>query len=53
MSAFEIRTLTKADGAAYRALRLEGLRLAPEAFNAAYESSQRSRSPTPHRSIDV
>lgn len=32
-----IRPLTKADAAAYRALRLEGLRLAPEAFSAAYE----------------
>ena len=32
-----IRPLTKADAAAYRALRLEGLALAPEAFSAAYE----------------
>lgn len=32
-----IRPLTKADVVAYRALRLEGLRLAPEAFSAAYE----------------
>ena len=32
-----IRPLTKADAAALRALRLEGLREAPEAFSAAYE----------------
>jgi ribosomal protein S18 acetylase RimI-like enzyme len=37
VSGIEIRPLTKADAAAYRALRLEGLRLAPEAFSAAYE----------------
>lgn len=32
-----IRPLTKADAAAFRALRLEGLREASEAFSAAYE----------------
>jgi ribosomal protein S18 acetylase RimI-like enzyme len=32
-----IRPLTRADGPSFRALRLEGLRLAPEAFTAAYE----------------
>jgi ribosomal protein S18 acetylase RimI-like enzyme len=32
-----IRPLTKADTAAFRTLRLEGLRQAPEAFSAAYE----------------
>jgi ribosomal protein S18 acetylase RimI-like enzyme len=37
MSGIRIRPLTKADTAAHRALRLEGLRLAPEAFSAAYE----------------
>lgn len=37
MSEIEIRPLTKADAAAFRTLRLEGLRLAPEAFSAAYE----------------
>jgi len=37
VSGIEIRPLTKADAAAYKALRLEGLRLAPEAFSAAYE----------------
>jgi ribosomal protein S18 acetylase RimI-like enzyme len=37
MNGIEIRPLTKADAAAYRALRLEGLHLAPEAFSAAYE----------------
>jgi ribosomal protein S18 acetylase RimI-like enzyme len=37
MSGIEIRPLTKADSLVYRALRLEGLRLAPEAFSAAYE----------------
>ena len=37
MSGTRIRPLTKADTAAYRALRFEGLRLAPEAFSAAYE----------------
>ncbi|MDB5361713.1 MAG: hypothetical protein JWO51_3010 [Rhodospirillales bacterium] len=37
MSGIEIRPLTRADAAAFRMLRLEGLRLAPEAFSAAYE----------------
>lgn len=37
MSETRIRPLTKADAAAYRALRLEGLRLTPDAFSAAYE----------------
>jgi len=37
MSDIQIRPLTRADLAAHRALRLEGLRLAPEAFSAAYE----------------
>jgi ribosomal protein S18 acetylase RimI-like enzyme len=37
VTAIEIRPLTRADGPAFRALRLEGLRLAPEAFSAAYE----------------
>ena len=32
-----IRPLTKADAIAFRALRLEGLTEAPEAFSAAYE----------------
>ena len=39
----QIRPLTRDDLAAHRALRLEGLRLAPEAFGAAYEDEiQRS-----------
>jgi hypothetical protein len=37
VSAVLIRPLTRADGAAFRTLRLEGLRLAPEAFGSAYE----------------
>jgi ribosomal protein S18 acetylase RimI-like enzyme len=37
VSAATIRPLTRADGPAFRTLRLEGLRLAPEAFTAAYE----------------
>ncbi|HEV2676726.1 MAG TPA: GNAT family N-acetyltransferase [Aliidongia sp.] len=37
MSAIGIRPLTQADAAGFRALRLEGLRLAPDAFSAAYE----------------
>ncbi|HLZ65907.1 MAG TPA: GNAT family N-acetyltransferase [Aliidongia sp.] len=41
MSGTQIRTLTKADAAAFRALRLEGLQLAPAAFSAAYEDEVR------------
>jgi len=32
-----IRELTLADASSYRAIRLEGLRLAPEAFGSSYE----------------
>lgn len=37
----EIRRLLAADAGAYRDLRLEGLRLHPEAFGAAYEDEAR------------
>jgi hypothetical protein len=36
---FELRVLTAADASAYRALRLEALRDAPDAFSSAYEES--------------
>ncbi len=37
MTEIEIRPLAKADGQAFRILRLEGLQQAPDAFSAAYE----------------
>lgn len=40
-SGLEVRRLLIADVAAYRDLRLEGLRLHPEAFGAAYEHEAR------------
>lgn len=41
MSGSEIRRLLVADAMAYRDLRLEGLRLHPEAFGAAFEDEAR------------
>ncbi|GGF17803.1 N-acetyltransferase [Aliidongia dinghuensis] len=41
MSEIQIRPLTKTDAGAFRALRLEGLSQAPDAFSAAYEDEVR------------
>jgi len=41
VSEIEVRQLTKADTPAFRTLRLEGLKQAPEAFSAAYEDEVR------------
>src|SRR5690349_14302014 len=39
-SSIQIRQLSPADAASFRELRLEGLRLNPEAFGSTYESEK-------------